>query len=174
MHKVVFLLFIPIILASCKNNPKVKAVECQKESFKVRLCLEKAFAYVISQEHDADSSTAYVMEFLKGEPGFPPKDTLICFCKSHEDYMPTGLRGLMKLGEYKVLVFDEKGIGEDFYNRDSLKSVNLRDLNLPSSGNLIDYYVYILNGGKYMELWEMSPEDFDPIMIDGRSDEPHP
>ena len=88
--------------------------------------------------------------------------------------MPTGLRGLMKLGEYKVLVFDEKGIGEDFYNRDSLKSVNLRDLNLPSSGNLIDYYVYILNGGKYMELWEMSPEDFDPIMIDGRSDEPHP
>ena len=128
-------------------------------------CIVEAFNYYTKYEEDLDSSNIYMMNFLKGELGCPENDTMICFCKYHHNMHAMGLMGITKIGEYKLLVFDEKRVGEDFYNIDSLRDVDLSSCRLSSTENIIDCCTFVLDGGNYLNIWGIQPDDYVPIKI---------
>lgn len=164
MDKKVVLLIVSILLISCHTNPELKEAECLPQlSPRIHPCIEEAFSYYILHEVNPDPDTYYSMSFIKGEPEFPGKDTMISFCR-HNKYMSTeGFRGQTSIYNYKILIFDKKKIGEFFFNQDSLNKVDIDTLTLSSEMSSCDGFVIYNN---YLYLWGCQPDDFVPIKID--------
>jgi hypothetical protein len=107
---------------------------------------------------------------MSGVPGFSKEDTLIEFCQMLADGDEKGLRGITHIDNYKVLIFDENKIGADFYNMDSVKEVDLNNLRLSTSEEMIACYAFVLDGSANLELIGCQPDDFVPIRINGRGE----
>lgn len=157
---------VAILTVACHNNTEYVTVGEEQLSPKLSPCMEDAFAYFIKHEENPDTSTIYMMEFLVGELGFPQDDTLICFCMYDKRHSADGLRGIMVIGDYKVLVFDKQNVGDEFYNADSLMDTDLSGLCLSSSEDMINCAAFVLDGSPYLELLGCQPDDFERIKID--------
>ncbi|MBO4308063.1 MAG: hypothetical protein J5848_07125 [Bacteroidales bacterium] len=157
---------ITLLTVACYNNSESEVLGRNGLCRKLSPCIEDAFAYYIKHEDNPDTSTIYLMEFLVGEPGFPQDDTLILFCACCNRQLADGIKGIMTIGEYKVLVFDKQNVGNKFYNVDSLVDIDLDRLCLPSSENLINCYAFVLDGDSNLYLLGCQPDDFVPIKID--------
>ena len=166
MNKKNVFVFTIIILVSCHNNNTCMG-ESEDRYLKPKLapCIEEAFAYYIGSEDDHDTSYFYMMSFSKGEPGCPENDTMLSFCKYHDNMLAIGLRGITNIGEYKLLVFDDKNVGKDFYNLDSLRAVDLGCCGLSYNEDIADCCTYVLDGSMYLKIWGIQPDDYVPIKI---------
>lgn len=166
MKEILIFTIFSILAAACHNNSESEVPERKHACPKMSSCLEDAFAYYIKHENNPDTSTFYLMEFLVGASGFPQDDTLICFYAYNKRQLAEDFRGLMTIGDYKVLVFDKQNVGKNFYNIDSLIDTDLNKLCISSSENLIDCCAFVLDGDSYLYLLGCQPDDFLPIKID--------
>lgn len=167
MKKNSLFVFSIILLISCHNN-NIESVEYDYTNHYPRLasCIDDAFAYFIKTEDDRDTSIYYMMIFLKGESGFPEKDTILYFCKFCMSESASGFKGLTHIGDYKLLVFDKHDVGTNFYNIDSLKKIDLSGFGMSASNNIIDCCAYVIDGCGYLMILGVQPDDFEPIKID--------
>lgn len=170
MRRIVLCIIILIGVSSCNNSTDVVASSCKKPSSAVSQCITEAFLYFISHDERPDTSIFYKLSFLKGLQGFSKEDTLIDYCRMLSGGDENGYMGILYINGYKVLVFDEKKIGNDFYNADSLNVVDLKSLSLPTSENMFFCYTFVLDGGGELELLGCQPDDFVPIKINGRGE----
>ena len=166
MKKIVNLSIISILAIACYNNSESLTPVEDHLCTKLSPCIEDAFAYFIEHEENPDTSIIYLMEFLVGEFGFPQDDTLICFCKYYKGQSTDGVKGIMTIGDYKLLVLDKQNVGYEFYNVDSLVDTDLSELCLPISEDVINCLTFVLDGDSCLGLLGCQPDDFVPIKID--------
>ena len=69
----------------------------------------------------------------------------------------------MLIGDYKLLVFDESGIGTNFYNLDSLQEVDLRSLEFSTDSIMIFRDFIIVDS--LLEMVGVQADDFVPIRV---------
>lgn len=163
MKKIVFVTAISFLLASCHDNTGIRHSGNERQ-LKVSPCIEDAFCYFLEHEIDnPDTTIIYSMDFLKGCPGCPEEDTLIGFCRMNENMPTVGLRGLMTIDGWQLLVFDEQRIGESFYSIDSLKEIDLNGLRL-STERLSICCTFVIDDG-FLHIWGVQPDDYMPIKI---------
>lgn len=165
MKKIVILSIIFILASACYNNSESVAWGREQYSPKLSHCIEESFAYFIKHEDNPNTSTVYMMEFLVEVPGFPPSDTLICFCACNKRQLADGVKGIITIGDYRVLVIDQQDIGGGYYNVDSLVDTDLNRLCLSSSEVVTNCCVFVLDGDSYLYLLGCQPDDFVPIKI---------
>lgn len=170
MKKAVFLIINVFLLISCNNNSGLEKPDNKPPCPTVSQFVNEAFQYFIEHEDTPDTSTVYKMTFIRGASGFPEEDTIMEFCQMLADGNEKGLRGIIHIGDYKVLIFDEKKIGTNFYNMDSVKEVDLDNLELSAFEDIISCYAFVLDGGNDLELIGCQPDDFAPIRINGRGE----
>lgn len=170
MKKIVIISIISILATACHNNSEYVTPGEEQLCPKLSPCIEGAFAYYIKHEENPDTSTIYSMEFLVGEHGFPQDDTLICFCMYDKGQSTDGLKGIVAIGDYNVLVFDKQNVGNEFYNADSLVDTDLNGLCLSSSKDTIYCCAFVLDGNSHLYLLGCQPDDFVPIRINGRGE----
>ena len=170
MKKTVFLIINGFLLISCNYNSSLEKPDNKPPCPTISQFVNEAFQYFIEHEDAPDTSTIYKMTFINGASGFSEEDTLMEFCQMLADGKEKGLRGLIHIEDYKVLIFDEKKIGTSFYNMDSVKEVDLNNLRLSTFEDIICCCAFVLNGGKYLELIGCQPDDFIPIKINGRGE----
>ena len=164
MKKTVVLTLIALFLWSCHNNINSEDVASKHISApKVAQCIEEAFAYYIGREDNPDTSIVYVMEFSRGYPSSKQEDTLIAFGQMHKRMPLNGLKGFVTIGDYKLLVFDESGIGTNFYNLDSLQEVDLRSLEFSTDSIMIFRDFIIVDS--LLEMVGVQADDFVPIRV---------
>ncbi len=166
MKKIAIMTIFSILAAACHNNCESTTPVREHSCPKLSPCLEKSFDYYIKHEDNPDTSTIYLMEFTVGEPGFPQDDTLIFFYAYNNRLPADDLRGIMTIGDYKVLVFDKQNVGKNLYNIDSLRDTDLNRLCISSSEDLISCCAFVLNGDSCLNLLGRQPDDFVPIKID--------
>lgn len=138
-------------------------------------CIEEAFSYFITHfEEDTNTSNFYALEFQNGVPEFGLlNDTAICFCKLHTRYYEEWIKdslidyykGTLMINQYKLVVFDKNDVGNHFYNNNCLELINLDSLNFPSSEGLTLVMTLVLDDGKYLQWYDVQPEDWSPIKI---------
>ena len=93
---------------ACHDNKKI-GYSNEEQLLKVSPCIEDAFYYFLKHENETpDTDFVYSIDFMKGFPDRSDKDTMIGFCRMNENMPLDGLRGLLTIGEYKLLVFDEQ------------------------------------------------------------------
>ena len=166
MKKIGVTFIISIFAIACHNNSKYVTSGEEQLCPKLSSCIEEAFAYYIKHEENPDTSTICLMEFLVGEYGFPQDDTLICFCMYDNRHSSDGLKGIIAIGGYNVLVFDKQNVGKEFYNVDSLVDTDISELCLSIPEDAIDCCAFVLDGNPYLYLLGCQPDDFVPIKID--------
>ena len=155
---------LSLVLFSCRNG-----VETEKESEslaprpKVAKCIEEAFAYFIKHERNPDTATLYSMSIMNGEPGFAIEDTVICFGRQNIYMSTDGFKGQASIGNYKILVFDNKNIGGSFFNRAALETLALDTLEFPAEASSFDCFII---RSEYLYLRGYQPDDFERIKID--------
>lgn len=167
MKKTVFLIIDAFLLISCNYHSSLEKPDNKPPHSTVSQFVNEAFQYFIEHEDTPDTSTIYKITFMSGVPGFSKEDTLIEFCQMLADGDEKGLRGITHIDNYKVLIFDENKIGADFYNMDSVKEVDLNNLRLSTSEEMIACYAFVLDGSANLELIGCQPDDFVPIRING-------
>ncbi|MBP5515432.1 MAG: hypothetical protein J6X86_00640 [Bacteroidales bacterium] len=165
MKKIIPFTLISLILFSCHNSTTSEEfVSKSTPTPKVAPCIEKAFAYFIGHEKNPDTSVCYVLEFLKGYLGNELEHTRIAFGPMHKSMPLNGFKGLITIGDYKLLVFDESNIGTCFYNTDSLKNVDLSSLKFTPEDTLL-FLEYTISDG-FIDVVCVQPDDFISIEID--------
>ena len=171
----IFLFFVVFsALASCQNRTQPIGLDSKAKTPCVAKCIEEAFSYFIAHEQDPDTSNFYALVFENGVPEFGLlNDTAICFYKLHtryyeewiKDSLIDSYKGIMMINQYKLVVFDENDVGEHFYNNSCLEPTDLNSLNLPSLEGLTLVMTLVLDDGKYLQWYDVQPEDWSPIKI---------
>lgn len=166
MKNNIIIFIISILATACHNDFESVIPTEELLCSKLSPCIEDAFAYYINHEENPDTSTIYMMEFMVGEPGFSLDDTLICFCVCHKWLVANGVKGIMAIGDYKVLILDENDVGRECYNEDSLINIDLDRLCLSSSEDVVDCCVFVRDGDSCLHLLGCQPDDYVPIKIE--------
>ena len=154
-----------MLASACYNNSDSVALGCKQSSPKLSPCIEDAFGYYIKHEDNPNTSTVYLMEFLVGESGFPIDDTMICFSACHKRQIADGVKGVMTIGDYKVLVIDKQDVGGKYYNVDSLVDIDLIGPYFSSNVDVVKCCVFVLDGDSCLYVLGCQPNDFIPIKI---------
>lgn len=164
MKKIFFAITHLLLIVSCRNNAVFEENCSVEQQRKVSPCIEDAFFYYLEYDNDsADTSFIYSMDFLKGVPGGSTEDTMIVFYRMNENMPTNGLRGLITIGNFKLLVFDEQKIGESYYNVDSLKGIDLGECRLSTDD--ISVGCSFIIGDSCLDVWGVQPDDYEPIKI---------
>lgn len=155
-----------ILLVSCSNNYIFDESDDSIPNTNISPSIEKAFLYYIGHEDNGDTSNYYAIMFWKGEPGFPLEDTLIAFMRLMDTLQLDGYKGMIFIGDYKVVIIDKLNIGDDFYLLDSLENVYLKAQKSSPSNDVVDCCTFVLDGGSNLHLLGVQPDDYEPIEIE--------
>ncbi len=134
MKKIIISILISIfLLISCNNKLQKdkKSNDSYLTNHKYKLderLKEKLFNYI--KDIDLESPIIYTVEFYNERMygTFDENDTIIkiSFLFCGKDTL--GYKGIMKIDNYIVAIFDKKNIGRLFYNNDSLLKINYNKL----------------------------------------------
>lgn len=100
---------------------------------------------------DLDSSYTLVIEFTKNcLPQFTSNDTVILIYYMHNNKGSLGYKGIMKIDNCDIAIFDEYNVGSKYYHKNKLLSTPLDSL-FCYNEDIIDVLVFKLQNGEVIE-----------------------
>lgn len=175
MKKIFLFFFIFLILLSCQNCTDNNEFTNNVETPCMAKCIVEAFSYFITHfEEDTNTSNYYALEFQNGVPEFGLlDDTAICFYKIRtefydgwiKDSLIDSYKGIMMINQRQLVVFDENDVGKQFYKNNCLEYIDLDSLEFPSSEEFALEMMLVLDDGKYLQWYDVKPDDWSPIKI---------
>ena len=163
MKKNYICIIVCILLVSCINNTSFEGCNEEQTEEAVSLCIKEAFDYYLKLVGALnDSSVYYMVEFGRQFPTYPDSDTMITIGKLNSYMSTDGLKGMTLVCNRKIIIFDEYGIGGNYYKMDSLEIIDTDSLFLPNEMSLCCSFTI---EGCYLRLAGIPPSDYEAIKI---------
>jgi len=100
-----------------------------------------------------DSCKCFVFEFTQDKkrvnfysPPYEDLDPIVLIFYRNSKYTPDGYKGIIRIKNYSIAIFDPDNIGEKFYNKDSLENVDINGLQLVKTDDWVSTNIFKIRG----------------------------